>query len=248
MSEAADRIARAMQIADDRPKLGRLQRGIAQEKFEAHVAARPLAHVPAEKRHLFMPAKQVRPIESGFVRCSVAHYDKLFSFAVPAECAHLGNRYRLLVCFDPADPHAGAAVFDAESERRIHFESVPGQPYGTFAFTPDAHQLDRRTARTNDTSKKRGYLAAARTHFRATGMQTGTGASIDQVADGRGSSARIVRGTDTTAAPAVDPRAAKALQGRRTHIEGGRTAAADRARAMDLLKAPSRTTATTQHA
>jgi len=235
MSELADRINVRMDQADNRPKQGRLFQGISQEAFASDVTEHPLSSVPAEKRHLFMPVKTVRPIHGGHVRCKVPHYGHLFSFAVPASCAHLGSGYKLLVCFDPSAPTAGAMVFDAEVDGRRDFDAVAEQPYGVFQFSPDAPQLD--FSRTGNYQGKKEYLAASRRLFRATGMRQGTGASIDQVADGYGSSARIARGVDlarTENIPAESPRAAEALQARRTFVESG-----DRATARKLRKVSS---------
>jgi len=237
ISALAAKIESAMDRADARPKMGRLIQGVSQEMWSSDIAASPLSQVPEEKRHLFMPVKQIRRIEGGHVRYKVPHYGHLFSFAVPGRCAHLGNGYRLLVCFDPADPHAGAQVFDAEADGRRDFHAAPAQSHGTFAFSPDAPQID--LSRAGSFSAKKQYLAAARTHFRATGMRQGTGASIDQVADGHGSSARIARGLDVARAeniPANDTRAAEALHARRKHVAGGNRAAADRALAADILE------------
>lgn len=220
ISELAEKNDAAMLRADNRPKMGRLLQGISQEMWDADVSASPLATVPQEKRHLFMPVKQVRPISGGHVRYKVPHYGHLFSFAVPESCAHLGNGYRLLVCFDPADPYAGAMVFDAEVEGRRDFNAAPEQAYGIFPFSPDAPQLD--LSNSGNFDRKRKYLAAARTHFRATGMRQGTGASIDQVADGNGSSVRIARGLDIARPeniPTGNTRAAEALQSRRNFVE-----------------------------
>jgi len=221
MSELAERINARMDQADNRPKQGRLFQGISQEAFHNDVAAQPLAKVPDEKRHLFMPVKVVRPIHGGHVRCKVPHYGHVFSFAVPACCAHLGSGYKLLVCFDPSEPTSGAMVFDAEVDGRRDFDAVAEQPYGIFQFSPDAPQLD--FSRSGNYQGKKDYLAASRRLFRATGMRQGTGASIDQVADGRGSSARIARGLDIARPeniPAANTRAAEALQARRNFAEG----------------------------
>lgn len=238
ISEAVERVNAAMNTLDARPKLGRLLTGIPQERFTAALTERPLARIPDERAHLFMPVKQIRPIDAGHVRIRVPHYDHLFSFAVPGECAHLGNKYQLLVCFDPADPHAGAHVLDAESDRCRDYHATPGQSYGIFPFAADAPQLDRRTVRSpldSRPSTKRNYLAAARTHFRATGMVTGTGASIDQVADGHGNTARVERGTGGTASGlsverSANPHAASALQARREHIDASAPATSSRQR------------------
>ncbi len=221
ISEIANKNESAMSRADNRPKMGRLIQGVSQELWAAAIEAEPLARVPEGKRHLFLPVKQIRRIDGGHVRYKVPFYNQLFSFAVPESCAHLGAGYRLLVCFDPADPHAGAMCFDAEVDGRRAFESAPEQSYGTFAFSPDAPQID--LTRSGSFTAKKKYLAAARTHFRATGMRQGTGASIDQVADGHGSSARIARGLDIARPeniPATSPRAAEALQARRSFAEG----------------------------
>lgn len=231
ISELADKTDGAFGRADTRPKMGRLIQGVSQEMWTTATAAEPLSTVPDEKRHLFLPVKQIRRIEGGHVRYKVPHYGHLFSFAVPASCAHLGNGYRLLVCFDPADPHAGASCFDAEIDGRRDFHSAPEQPYGVFQFAPDAPQID--LTRSGSFQKKKDYLAAARTHFRATGMRQGTGASIDQVADGHGSSARIARGLDIARPeniPATSQRAADALQARRTFVESGDRAVARKLR------------------
>ena len=227
ISEIANKTESAMSRADNRPKMGRLINGVSQEMWSGATEAEPLSVVPDEKRHLFLPVKQIRRVNGGHVRYKVPHYNQLFSFAVPDTCAHLGAGYRLLVCFDPAEPHAGAMCFDAETDGRIHFDSVRGQSYGTFAFSPDAPQID--LSRSGNFDAKKQYLAAARTHFRATGMRQGTGASIDQVADGHGSSARIARGLDIARPeniPATSTRAAEALQARRTFTEKGDRATA----------------------
>lgn len=223
ISEIADRIERAMGTADARPKAGRLIRGISNDLWEAALAEQPLVNTPAASRHLFLPVKQLRPIQGGHVRYKVPHYDHTFSFSVPDEFAVLGNGYRLLVCFDPADPVAGATVFDAETDGRRHYHHTEGQALGNFPFAPNAPQLDL-TGRA-DFSTKKSYNAAARTIFRATGMRQGTGASIDQMADGRGSSARIERGT-APLVPEAGNRAEEALQARRQHARGNDRAAA----------------------
>lgn len=226
ITEIADRVAGGMGKADTRPKAGRLIRGISADLWEADITASPLATIAPESRHLFLPVKQLRPIQGGHVRYRVPHYNHLFSFAVPDEFATLGNGYRLLVCFDPADPAAGATVFDAETEGRREYHHTEGHALGIFPFAPNAPQLDF-TGRA-DFSTKRQYLAAARTHFRTTGMRQGTGASIDQMADGRGSSARIERGS-APLVPEAGNRAEEALQARRQHA-----ARHDRAAARQL--------------
>lgn len=223
ITEIADRIEKAMATADARPKAGRLIRGISASLWEADMSTAPLAIIPTASRHLFLPVKQLRPIQGGHVRYKVPHYDHLFSFAVPDELAVLGNGYRLLVCFDPADPATGATVFDAETDGRRHYHHTEGQALGIFPFAPNAPQLDL-TGRANF-STKRDYLAAARTVFRTTGMRQGTGASIDQMADGRGSSARIERGS-APLVPEPGNRAEEALQARRDHASRHDRAAA----------------------
>jgi hypothetical protein len=221
ISELAERINRAMDRADNRPKMGRLIQGVSQEMWNADMDAAPLFTVPENKRHLFLPVKQIRRIEGGHVRYKVPHYSHLFSFRVPEHLAKLGNGYRLLVCFDPSDPHAGALCFDAEVDGRRDFHSAPEQAYGIFPFSPNAPQID--LTKSNGYEEKKAYLAAARTHFRATGMRQGTGASIDQVSDGHGSSTRIARGVEVARPeniPAGDNRAAAALHARHKHIAG----------------------------
>lgn len=229
-SDIADKIDEAMEIADGREKQGRNLQGIPAEKFPIHIASAPLARLDEDKRHLFLPIKQVRPIDAGHVRINVPHYSHTFSFLVPEEYADLGRRYRLLVCFDPADPHAGARVFDAESDRKRDYDMPEGQSYGVFPYAPNAPQLDfSKTARSG---AKKKYLAAARTVFRATGMQTGTGASVDQVADGEGNSTTIARGIQ---------RAEQAVKARSTHVSRGTAEATDRANAKRLLTQPHNT-------
>ena len=238
INEIAQRVADAMQTADDRPKMGRLLKGIPQERFDTDVTSAPLLAVPEEQRHLFLPVKKLARIDGTFARVKAPHYAHTFSFAVPDRLALLGRGYRLLVCFDPADPHAGARVFDAESADGLHFDSVAGQSYGIFAFAPDAPQMNFSNAEKSGQGKS--YSAAARTHFRATGMRQGTGASIDQVADGHGSSTRIARGLNIAAPenlPPTNPRAAEALHARCNHVAGGQRAAHDRALAAELLEA-----------
>lgn len=222
ISEIAERVDAAMARADARPKLGRLLRGIPQEKFSAAVAAEPLDKVPDDQRHLFLPIKQVRPIKAGFVHSlKVSHYGRFFSFAVPDFAAHLGADYRVLLCFDPADPHAGARVFDAETDGRRDCDNARGQFLGIFPFTREAPQLDFSGRR--DSTTKRQYTAAARTHFRATGMTVGTGASVDQKADGRGDVTRIVTGIAPSSQPSTlsSQRADSALKARRDFAAGG---------------------------
>lgn len=242
ISEAAERVAHAMERVSNRNKMGRLLKGIPQEKFSQAVEARPLLKMPAEKMHLFMPVKEVRPIDGGFVRYKVPHYSHTFSFEVPGDLARLGRGYRLLVCFDPANPHAGAHVFDAEKDARIHVDSVQGEYYGVFAYKVDAPNLD--LSRSGDYSGKKSYTAAARTVFRGVGLQIGTGASIEHRADGHGNATRIVQGINpqqaapTPAATVPGSRAAAALQGRRKHVEqatrGNRAADVGRAIAREI--------------
>jgi len=238
MNEAAEVVQDAMEKADNRPKMGRLLRGIPLEKFSAAVIARPLARVPEESAHLFLPVKQIRPIDGGFVRCKVPHYKTQFSFRVPPECAGLGNGYHLHVCFDPAMPDEGARVLDAESDRRRVFESVEGQLYGVWEYREDAPQLDRRTKKTREGYvEKKEYQAAARTAFRSTGTAVGTGASIDHMNDGNGKVATIASGiVPRTAAARADSRAVKAIQARHAHVAGGRAVADDKRRAQQLFK------------
>jgi len=191
INEMADTVWKAMEQANARPKLGRLLQGIPNEKWEQSVGIEPLQTVPDSHAHLFLPVKQIRAIDAGFVRLRVTHYDYTFSFAVPPECAHLGSEYRLLVCFDPAEPSLGARVFDAETDTRRDYEAQKRADYGTWAFAENAPQV---SFSTRTSTEKRRYLAASRTAFRATGMQNGTGASVDQAVDGRGAVARMVRG------------------------------------------------------
>lgn len=222
ISEIAERVSGAMQKFNERMKLGRVIKGIPEEVYSAHIAAAPLAQLPDEQAHLFLPYREVRPINGAHVRCKVEHYNhRVFSFAIPGELARLGRGYRLLVCFDPANPHAGARVFDAETDSRIHFESHAGQFYGVIPFAEDAPQLDYRTERQIGKTK-RDYAGAARTEFRNLGLEQGT--NVSRVANGRGHVTQIARGAQIASPenlPSGDTLAASALQARRNHIEAG---------------------------
>lgn len=216
INEIAERVHQAMHTANARQKNGRLLTGIPSEKFEASIIERPLKNIPTSKDYLFLPVRQIRPITGGFLRYRVPHYSHIFSFAVPEGLAHLGRGYRLLLCFDPANPHAGARVFDAENDSRLHYESTPNQDYGTFEYVEDKPQLDF----SGRTKQRSAYAAAARTTFRSLGMQIGTGASIEQVADGRGSSICLQRNGNSSASvrQRAETHAEDALNTRQNYI------------------------------
>jgi len=235
ISDIAERVNGAMEKFNLRNKMGRVIQGVPMENFARDIEAQPLAALPDQQAYLFQPYREIRPITGAHVRCKVEHYNHTFSFAVPGELAHLGRGYRLLVCFDPANPHAGARVFDAESSdsNRLDYESKHGQSYGIIPFEPDAPQLDYSDRAKNRT--KGGYAGAVRSEFRNLGLQQGT--NISRVSDGRGNSTQIARGAQIAAMenlPAGDPRAAEALQARRTFVESG-----DRATARKLRKVSS---------
>lgn len=235
ISEIAERVDSAMERFNLRNKMGRVIQGVPMENYARDIEAQPLVSLSDEQVYLFQPYREIRPINGAHIRCKVEHYGHTFSFAIPGELARLGRGYRLLVCFDPANPHAGARVFDAETDGSIHYESTRGQSYGILPFEPDAPQLDYRESAKNRT--KGGYAGAVRSEFRNLGLQQGT--NISRVSDGRGNSTQIARGAQIAAMenlPAGDPRAAEALQARRSHVAGGTRAAQDRALAADLLE------------
>jgi hypothetical protein len=222
LMETAATVQKAFERLADRVKKGRILRGVPREKFVQALQDRPLAPIAEERAHVLQPVKQVRPVDRGFVRVRVPHYRSTFSFEVPAEFAHLGTGYKVLVCFDPAEPDLGARILDAESDRRRDYDAQAGMFYGTWAYVPDAPQIDYSDAPASN--HKREYLAAARTAFRATGMVPGTGASVDQVHNGTGRVRRVERHleSNTGASPADEiTRIAQAAQdGRRAHVRG----------------------------
>lgn len=216
ISEIAARVSEAMEKFNLRSKHGRIIQGVPMENYARDIEANPLAALPADQLHLFLPYREIRPIKERFIHCKVPHYKHTFSFSAEG-LARLGRGYRLLVCFDPANPHAGAHVFDAEKDGRLELTSVAGQSYGIIPFVREAPQLDY-SKRKKDTGK-REYSGAVRTEFRNLGLQQGT--NISRVSDGRGNSTQIARGAQIAAPanlPAGDLAAAEALQARRNHV------------------------------
>lgn len=217
ISAIAQRVSDAMEKFNARNKLGRTIQGIPEELYSAGISAAPLATLPDEQAHLFLPYREIRAIAGAHVRCRVEHYNHTFSFAIPAAIAQLGRGYRLLVCFDPANPHAGARAFDAETDGRIHFQSHAGQPYGILPYAPDAPQIDYRASRSTGKTK-REYAGAIRSEFRSLGLEQGT--NVSRASDGRGQVTQIARGAQIAAPenlPSADPLAARALQARYNH-------------------------------
>lgn len=205
-----ERMEQCMRWANGTRKEGRLQRGVPDEKWDAAIAADPLAPLQAEKRWIFLPDHAELRIRQGCVRPS--RLGSKLQFCDPDLFADLGNGYRVFVRFDATEPSAGAAIFNAhastESVNR-HGHSV-GKWLGHAAYVGDAPQFCGHAGWDDAEAKemKKRYHDFSRTAGRALGV--GRAASRREQRDGTGNVSRVERNVakpeqDFTAGKSVKP-------------------------------------------
>jgi hypothetical protein len=169
-------------------------------------APRPLA---AEERWRFFPAKMTGTVRGGFVEKSLPHWPRMFRFQVNGvlDGLYLDNGYAVLVAFDPAQPHLGAMIANAETGTRNRAGWALGQ---NLILAPVATEVPQFTLRSGGAAEgsKRKANATARTSFAAVRPHV-RGMRVAASFDGEGRSATIQTGT----APASCVAPAEVIQG-----------------------------------
>jgi hypothetical protein len=194
---------KSMLFLNGEPMEGEIYKGVPDEIWVKHFDGRSLRKLTDEESITLQPERREVSIESGHVRCPVAEHQATYYFHA-TEFAKYGTGYRVTVCFDPANPDAGAYILNRESGARACRDGGRAVRMDDLlcwaehvARTPQ-FSLASRVEERDSFDRKRRYTEQCRLLY-GTVMPFGQGAPhrAAQVNDGRGHVARTdVRGDD----------------------------------------------------
>ena len=183
-----DQAASVLTWLNAEPKHGRIQRGVPDETWQAAIQAEPLAPVPADKYHVFLPERRELTIRGGTVETTVQGQPLWFSN--PDLMARLGTGYRVAVAFDPGDPRAGAAVFNDETGNRAHLGHRPGEYLGHADYDEAGPQFGG-TGDDLGIQRRKAFAGAVAAAYAGTGIFGRRAVRAITARDGRGNAAEI---------------------------------------------------------
>lgn len=196
-ADLADRMAAAMVKINGMPKEGRLQRGVPDDRWARAVAGNPLRRLAPEQLWIFLPERRELQITGGHV---VPRVDgESIPFGNPELFAALGQGYRLIVHFDPAEPTLGAAILNNESPnstRNIEGWRV-GEVLGLADFVSFAPQYKGHASFTPSIEYRKRYHNFVSASYRATGLYGHRAGKADSMRDGTGRVAEVERKSPT---------------------------------------------------
>lgn len=183
----------AAQLLNARPKsrVNFDQAVVPNDLLQQAEERRPL---PAEERWRFFPVKLAGTVRGGFVEKSLEHWPRSFRFQVNGvlDGLYLDNGHAILIAFDPAQPHLGAMIANAETGTR----NRAGWPLGhNLVLAPQETEAPQFTLRSGGYAEgsKRKANATARTSFAAIKPHV-RGMRVNAAFDGTGRTTTIQTG------------------------------------------------------
>jgi hypothetical protein len=164
----------------------------------------PVRPLPDSERWRFNPVKRLASVRGGFIETQVTQYQGAsFRFEVNGiSDLYVNNGHRVLIAFDPALPHQGCYVANAEPRDR------EGRIVGDFMITAqharDVAQFSLYTRKGENESTKKRANAAARTSFAAINPHK-LGMTHTQSHDGNGNAQIATTGNPAPSARISQP-------------------------------------------
>lgn len=109
-------LQKAMVFCNAKGKFGRIQNGVPDEVWHRDTTEHPLKKLDAQHMGVFMPCKFQTAIRQGCVEKTIN--GESFRFSAPDLFARIGSGYAVAVAFDPAEPQAGAEIYNLETGSR----------------------------------------------------------------------------------------------------------------------------------
>lgn len=193
MDELVERIAGAMHFLNTRKINGRIQNGVPDEEWAKCVTAdRPLPALAAEKEWIFLPERRELTVRHGLVTATKAEYGTLYPFQItPFVERGVGEGFRVICSFDPAEPERGAWLFNNETRAMNVNNWKPGQFIGVAPLLELAPQLDLSESPASQGEARKKYTHAFRETYCHLGVFGRGNRTVTQIADGRGN--QVVR-------------------------------------------------------
>lgn len=197
ISEAADRLARAVCFANAKAKDGRLVKGVPDDRWAASIAADPLKALDPETLHVFLPETRDVQIRGGCVFAVVG--GQTLAWREPELFAHTGNGYAVTIKFDPAEPTLGCAIFNRETGTRNRDGWALGLFLGLADHEPDAPQICaqrgfRTEVEVESLARRKRYTSAIRAEYRGIVGRDAPPVRASEARNGRGEIVRIEEG------------------------------------------------------
>lgn len=201
--DLADRMAACMVKVNGIPKEGRLQKGVPDDKWGRAVALNPLRKLEPHQLWIFLPERRELQIRGGHVIPEIG--GQSYPFCHPELFAALGNGYRVIIHFDPAEPTLGAAILNNEAP-----ESSPnteawkiGEVLGLADYMGFANQFASHASFTPTIEARKQYNRFVASEYRGTGLYGTRAGKASSMRDGHGRVAEVARDGGST--PAVNP-------------------------------------------
>jgi hypothetical protein len=189
INEMSEVVRQVMVWWNSNRKNGKIQKGIPDERWLADVSREPLARVPREKVGIFMPLKHETQLRQGHAEKKMG--GDIFRFCDPEIFGRLGTGYRVLIAFDPSDPHAGAEVYNRETGARNEWGYGPEEWICHAEFTADLPLFGYSDAADDWKSRRKAHQRAFQSAYCGTGLFGKRGRKELDQRDGRGNAARI---------------------------------------------------------
>lgn len=168
ISKMADFVKQAMVLCNGDFKNGVIQAGVPDDEWHRAVTEHPLRLLKPEHMGVFMPVKFSTMINGGHV---VKHLEgERYRFTAPELFAVLGSGYRVLVAFDPGEPHAGAEIYNLETGARNIKGFAPNAWIGHADLSPDVPLFGMSSELAESTRRRKAARRAFAIEYRGTGL------------------------------------------------------------------------------
>lgn len=241
INEMSEVVRQVMVWWNSNRKNGKIQCGIPDERWAADVSQAPLAQVPGEKAGIFLPMKHETELRQGHAEKKMG--GDTFRFCAPEIFARLGTGYRVLLAFDPTDPHSGAEIYNRETGAKNEWGYSPEEWICHADFTADLPLFGYSDANNDWSDRRKAHQRAFHSAYAGTGLFGKRGRKEREQRDGRGNAARIEIGAtkehaeiqkpDDTGVNRVEAAERKRTAGWRSDLDS-RISAADEAEAVLL--------------
>jgi hypothetical protein len=209
----ADRIERAMDFVNRRPRRGNVQDN-AYAEWECDQASRPLPPITELDLAAFLPEMRERHIDHGRIVTTVDGVTHDFRADIFAE---LGHGYRVFLKFDPSEPTLGAAIYNRETSSANHLMLKQGEFICFARWEMPGPQLEAATAdgltvvtteqlygvgpdRDEGYGNRQRQDKYVRTAFRGLPKPGQPSIKVAEVRDGHGNFARVTQDAGSAAA------------------------------------------------
>lgn len=173
-----------------RQKNGRIQNGVPDTNWARDTEEPNALRKPArEERGHFLSAKLETAVRSGHVEKKIE--GDWFRFSLPERFGILGPEYRVLMCFDPTDPEAGAEIYNLETGSRNQQNLRHMEWMGTAEYSVGLPMFGYSNEVAEAGARRKRYQRAFKNAYAGTGIFGRRAATQIESRDGRGQVQRV---------------------------------------------------------